>query len=94
MNTSYKSISKNITKFDSNSKNTTNFRIATKVNTSFESIDKNNTDFSNGSIYKLGIKLDDSIITLDSLSIYLQGFTTAIAPNLMPIKTITSYEEI
>ena len=94
MNTSYKSISKNITKFDSNSKNTTNFRIATKVNTSFESIDKNNTDFSNGSIYKLGVKLNDSSVTLDSLTIYLQGFTTATAPNLTPIKAITSYEEV
>ena len=92
--TTYSTIPKHNTAYSTNSKNTTNFRLTPKVNTQFNDIDKYSTSFSNGSLYKLGIKLNDSIITLDSLTIYLQGFTTAISPNSDSNKITTSYKEI
>lgn len=64
-------------------KNTTTYTPVSKNSTSYQSIGA-----------ATGIRLDDTSVTLGSLLVYLNGFTTAQAPNNFNGKNATTYTEI
>lgn len=75
-------------------KPTTSYSSVAKNNTSFTGVSKPTTSYGNNSSYVNGIQLDSSVVTLDSLSVYLNGFTTSSVGNQLNDKSITSFSGV
>lgn len=70
----------------------TSYTSATKPTTGYADTSKNSTSFI-GSSATGGVQLDSSTVTLGSLLIYLNGYTTSTTPNENSTKLATTYLE-
>jgi hypothetical protein len=87
---SYTQVTKEKTTYTIGGVNVTDYGFYSKELTSYNQSNKEHTSY----IYNLnGIFLDDTIYTLDDLTMRLHGFTTSTPPSSIGSKNKTAYQE-
>ena len=75
-------------------KPTTSYTPIAKNTTPYGDVDKSTTDYSGAAADGLGTTLESTVVTLGSLTVYLNGYATNPPPSQSGNKPQTSYGEI
>lgn len=93
--TNYTPVTKNPTAYGAVAKNPTSFGVISKPTTSYSAATKPSTSYDGSDSSGLtGVTLGDMTVTLSSLVVYLNGYTTPTTPNQLNRKYATSYQPL